>query len=66
MNTVITNAVSASDKKAQYDERAKHLLSQKIILAHILVNTIDEIEAFIRSVKPDEYWQSDHNTTEGE
>ena len=44
VNTVITNTVSASDKKAQYDERAKHLLSQKIILAHILVNTIDEFK----------------------
>ena len=50
MNTVITNTVSASDKKAQYDERAKHLLSQKIILAHILVNTIDEF----KGMKPEE------------
>ena len=50
MNTVITNAVSASDKKAQYDERAKHLLSQKIILAHILVNTIDEF----KGMKPED------------
>ena len=50
VNTVITNTVSASDKKAQYDERAKHLLSQKIILAHILVNTIDEF----KGMKPEE------------
>ena len=50
MNTVITNTVSASDKKAQYDERAKHLLSQKIILAHILVNTIDEF----KGMKPED------------
>ena len=44
MNTDLTNTVSAADKKAQYDEHAKHLLSQKIILAYILVNTIDEFK----------------------
>ena len=38
----------------------------KALNKYPLVNTIEEIEAFIRSVKPDEYWQSDHNTTEGE
>ena len=50
MNTDLTNIVSAADKKAQYDEHAKHLLSQKIILAHILVNTIDEF----KGMKPEE------------
>ncbi len=38
----IRNAVSAADKEAQYDEKAKRLLGNKIILAHILVKTIDE------------------------
>ena len=50
MNTDLTNTVSAADKKAQYDEHAKHLLSQKIILAYILVNTIDEF----KGMKPEE------------
>lgn len=36
MNTEITNAVVSADDKAQYDEKAKKLLAQKIILAHIL------------------------------
>ncbi|MBO5057535.1 MAG: hypothetical protein J6C64_14445 [Lachnospiraceae bacterium] len=44
MNTEITNAVTAADDKSQYDEYAKHLLSQKIILAHILVKTVDEFK----------------------
>lgn len=42
MNTDIKNAVSAADINAQYDERAKRLLGNKMILAHILVKTIDE------------------------
>jgi hypothetical protein len=42
--TEITNAVKAADDKAQYDERAKRLLSQKHILAHILVKTVDEFK----------------------
>jgi len=29
---------------AQYDEKAKRLLKNKIILAHILVKTIDEFK----------------------
>jgi hypothetical protein len=36
--------VKAADDKAQYDERAKRLLSQKHILAHILVKTVDEFK----------------------
>ncbi|MDE5938894.1 MAG: Rpn family recombination-promoting nuclease/putative transposase [Lachnospiraceae bacterium] len=42
MGTEIKNAVNAADQDAQYDERAKRLLGNKIILAHILVKTIDE------------------------
>ena len=42
VDTEIKNAVNATDKEAQYDERAKRLLGNKIILAHILVKTVDE------------------------
>lgn len=42
MNTDIKNAVSAADINAQYDERAKRLLGNKMILAHILVKIVDE------------------------
>lgn len=44
MGTEIKNAVNAADKDAQYDERAKRLLGNKIILAHILVKTVDEFK----------------------
>ncbi|NBI73539.1 hypothetical protein D3Z50_21460 [Clostridiaceae bacterium] len=44
MDTEIKNAVSAADKDAQYDEKAKRLLGNKIILAHILVKTVDEFK----------------------
>lgn len=40
----IRNAVSAADEDAQYDEKAKRLLGNKIILAHILVKTVDEFK----------------------
>lgn len=41
MNTDIKNAVMATDERAQYDECAKRLLSNKNILAWILVSTVD-------------------------
>ena len=41
-DTEIKNAVSATDTEAQYDDKAKRLLGNKIILAHILVKTVDE------------------------
>ena len=44
MDTEIKNAVSAADKDAQYDEKAKRLLGNKIILAYILVKTVDEFK----------------------
>lgn len=44
MDTEIKNMVRASDKDAQYDEKAKHLLGQRHILAYILVNTVDEFK----------------------
>ena len=44
MDTEIKIAVNATDQKAEYDERAKRLLGQKIILAHILVKTVAEFQ----------------------
>ncbi len=44
MDTAVKKAVRATDKKAQYDDSAKRLLGQKIILAHILVKTVDEFK----------------------
>ncbi|RKI28089.1 hypothetical protein D7V82_08590 [bacterium 1xD8-6] len=44
MDTEIKNAVSAVDQDAQYDDRAKRLLGNKTILAHILVKTVDEFK----------------------
>lgn len=44
MNNEITNAVQATDLKAQYDACAKRLLGHKIILAHILVRTVEEFQ----------------------
>ncbi len=42
MNTELKNAVKATNREAQYDASAKRLLSQKYILAHILVKTVAE------------------------
>ena len=44
MNTEITNAVNAANDRAQYDVRAKRLLGHKSILAHILVDTVEEFK----------------------
>jgi len=44
VDTEIKNAVNAADEDAQYDQKAKRLLGNKIILAHILVKTIDEFK----------------------
>jgi hypothetical protein len=44
MGTEITKAVTAASNMAQYDEKSKRLLSQKSILAHILVKTVDEFK----------------------
>lgn len=44
MNTEIKNTVHASEQRSQYDESAKQLLGQKIILAHILAATVDEFK----------------------
>ena len=50
MNTAIANTVAATNDKAQYDEYAKRLIAQKIILAHILAKTVDEF----RDMKPED------------
>lgn len=50
MYTTLKNVVKAADEKAQYDECAKRLLGQKIILAHILAKTVKEF----RGMKPEE------------
>ena len=42
MNTEIKTTVAATDKDAQYDEKAKRLLGQKYILAYILIKAVDE------------------------
>lgn len=44
MNTEITNALKATSDTAQYDNNAKRLLSNKYILAQILVYTVDEFK----------------------
>ena len=44
MDTELKNAVSATEQDAQYDDKAKRLLGNKIILAHILVKTVDEFQ----------------------
>lgn len=44
MNTEITNAVNAADDRGQYDDSAKRLLGHKSILAHILVDAVEEFK----------------------
>ena len=44
VNAEITNAVNAANDRAQYDESAKRLLGHKSILAHILVDTVEEFK----------------------
>lgn len=46
----MNQTVKTADISTQYDERAKSLLANKIILAHILVKTVDEF----RGMKPEE------------
>ena len=44
MNTELKNAVLATDIDAQYDNSAKRLIAHKIILAQILVKTVDKFK----------------------
>lgn len=40
----LKKTIYTTNKNAQYDNAVKHLLSQKILLAHILVHTVDEFK----------------------
>lgn len=44
MNNDLKKTILATEKRAQYDNAVKHLLSHKILLAHILVHTVDEFK----------------------
>ena len=50
MDTELKNALNATEKVQEYDENIKFILSQKIILAHILAGTATEF----RGWKPEE------------
>lgn len=50
MNTELMNTIAAANDKAQYDACAKRLIGQKMILAHILVSTVDEF----KGMKPED------------
>ena len=43
-DTEIKNSVTAADMIAQYDEQAKRLIGNKIILAHIIAATVDKFK----------------------
>ena len=36
------STIFTTDKEAQYDEKAKKILGQKQVLAHILMHTVEE------------------------
>ena len=44
MNTELKNAVLATDRDAQYDNSAKRLIAPKIILARILIKTVEKFK----------------------
>ena len=44
MNTELKSAIMATDRDAQYDNSAKRLIAHKIILARILVKTVEEFK----------------------
>lgn len=44
MNTELKSAVMATDRDAQYDNSAKRLIAHNIILARILVKTVEEFK----------------------
>ena len=44
MNTELKSEVMATDRDAQYDNSAKRLIAHKIILARILVKTVEEFK----------------------
>jgi len=44
LNTELKNAVMATDRDAQYDNSAKRLIAHKIILARILIKTVEKFK----------------------
>ena len=44
MNTELKNAVLATDRDAQYDNSVKRLIAHKIILARILIKTVEKFK----------------------
>ena len=40
----LDKTINATDDKAQYDECAKRIISEKIVLAHILIYTVEEFK----------------------
>ena len=44
MNTELKSAVMATDRDAQYDNSAKRLIAHKIILARILIKTVEKFK----------------------
>ena len=44
MNTELKNAVLATDRDAQYDNSAKRLIAHKIILARILIKSVEKFK----------------------
>lgn len=44
MNTELKSAVMATDRDAQYDNSAKRLIAHKIVLAWILIRTVEEFK----------------------
>jgi len=44
LNTELKNAVLATDRDAQYDNSAKRLIAHKIILARILIKTVEKFK----------------------
>lgn len=44
MNTELKNAVMATDRDAQYDNSAKRLIAHKIVLAWILIRTVEDFK----------------------
>ena len=44
MNTELKNAVLATDRDTQYDNSAKRLIAHKIILARILIKTVEKFK----------------------
>ena len=47
VHTILKNTLQVSELATQYDEAAKKLLAQKIILAHILKRILDDFKEMV-------------------